>query len=103
MILQALVDAELEDSTFIWHPEINFVHVTLDIFRKEKKSGEKDAEEENLKEEHDHSVVFKVEGSQCPPSFVPGSQIDPEVQGSQMFHIYLLCKYVYISKVLIIT
>jgi hypothetical protein len=72
------VDAELQDSTFIWHPESNFVHVTFNIFRKEKSSREEDAEEEDAKEE---GVVFKVEGSQNLPSFVPVSQNNPEVQG----------------------
>jgi hypothetical protein len=61
--LQVLVDAELEDSTFIWNPESKFVQITFDIFRKEKKTREKD-EEEDIKEEPKHSIVFKVEGSQ---------------------------------------
>jgi hypothetical protein len=66
-ILQALVDTELEGRTFIQHPESNFIHVSFDIFRKEKRVREEDAEEENIKEEPKHTVVFKVEGLQSPP------------------------------------
>jgi hypothetical protein len=40
--LQALVDVQLEDSTFIWHPESNYVDITADIFRKEKRTREED-------------------------------------------------------------
>jgi hypothetical protein len=40
--LQALVDTEFEDSTFICHPESNFVHVTFDIFKKEKRTSEEE-------------------------------------------------------------
>jgi hypothetical protein len=78
-MLQALVDAELEESTFIWYPQSNYVHVTYEIFRKEKRIREEDAEEEeyveeDAKEEPKHTVLFKVEGSQFPPSFVLGFQ-----------------------------
>jgi hypothetical protein len=76
--LQTLVDVELEDSTFIWYSEPNFVYVTFDFFK--RKRGREEDEEEEAK----HRVVFKVEGSQSPPSFVPKSQINSEVQGSQI-------------------
>jgi hypothetical protein len=57
------------------NPETNFVHLTFDIFSKEKRTREENVEEEDeeeVKEEPKHSVVFKVEGS----------QIDLEVQKS---------------------
>jgi hypothetical protein len=47
--LQTLVDAELDDSTFIWNPGSKFVQVTFDIFRKEKRTRKEDEEEEYAK------------------------------------------------------
>jgi hypothetical protein len=38
---------------------------------------------EDVEDNEDTKIIFKVEGSQSHPSFVPGSQIDPEVQRSQ--------------------
>jgi hypothetical protein len=59
----------LEDSTFIWHSEWNFVHVRYNIFRKDKRIREEDEEEEEeyIKEEPKHTVYFKVEGSESLP------------------------------------
>jgi hypothetical protein len=59
-MLQALADAELEDSTFIWHPETNLVHITFDVFRKKR------ARAEDVSADEDTKVIFEVEGSQCP-------------------------------------
>jgi hypothetical protein len=63
----------MEDTTFIWHLESNFVLVTFDIFRKKRVREEEEEEEEEKKESR---VIFKVEGSQYPPSFVRRSKID---------------------------
>jgi hypothetical protein len=59
------VDAEMEDNTFIWHPESNFVHITLYIFRKQKRTREEDVEEEQ-----NQVVLFEVRGLENPPSFL---------------------------------
>jgi hypothetical protein len=78
VILPVLVDAKLETSTFIQHPKSNFVRITIDIFRKEKRTRKEDVEDNE-----DIKVIFKVEGSKYLPSFIPWSQNSPEMQRSQ--------------------
>jgi hypothetical protein len=63
--VQALVDNEIEDTTFIWCPDSNHLLITDDIFWKEKRIREEDVEdEENI------PLILEVEDSQSFPSFV---------------------------------
>jgi hypothetical protein len=84
------LDGQLEDSVFIWHPETNFVHVTFDIFRKEKRLRKEDDEEENIKIEPKHSVIFKVKGSQIPPCLYLGHKLTQKCGGHKPLNTWYI-------------
>jgi hypothetical protein len=50
----------VEDGSFNWHRESNFVYLTLDIFKRKRAREEDEEEEEYKKEESRHRVMFKV-------------------------------------------
>jgi hypothetical protein len=87
--LQALLDDKVLDTTFILCSDELDINIIPDVFRKEKSIREENVAEDDEEEDEDfeikpkQNVIFKVDGSQSPPSFMPESQTDSEVQGSQ--------------------
>jgi hypothetical protein len=79
--LQGLVDEELEDSTFMWCPDSNYVHITQDIFRKSKRMRE--INPEDVIGKVCTNIRFEVKGSESPHSPLPANIVILEVDSSQ--------------------
>jgi hypothetical protein len=90
--LQTLIDNKIPDTSFLWSPDSNWVNIIDDIFRKTKRIREIELEDVvgknciNIRFQIDDSecsqssdspngVVFEVEGTESPPSFVPYNSI----------------------------
>jgi hypothetical protein len=73
------------DTTFIWCSDELDINIIPDVFRKEKRIREENVAEDDGEEDEDvevkpkQNVIFKVDGSQSPPSFVAESQTDSQV------------------------
>jgi hypothetical protein len=83
--LQALLNDKVPDTSFIWALD-DMVIMLSDLFRKRKRTRKKNVAEEgeeDVEVKPKHNVIFKVDGSQTPQSFLPESLIDSKVQGSQ--------------------
>jgi hypothetical protein len=63
--LQSFIDDELEDTTFIYCPDSQYVLFISDIFGKQKRQMEKDVTTEQNQE-----VILEAKGSQWRSSFV---------------------------------
>jgi hypothetical protein len=65
--LQALIDEEMLNTTFIWCSDECEVNIIPDVFRKQKRTREEkvaEEDEEDVEVKPKHNVIFKVDGSQ---------------------------------------
>jgi hypothetical protein len=90
--LQALIDNEIPNTSFIWNPDGNYVKIIDDIFRKSKRIRKLDPKDIigkdriNIRFQIDDSesskislphktVILELEGTGRPPAFVPENSL----------------------------